>query len=322
MRAPGFWQNPPARPGWQAYVLAPLGCLYARMTARRLRQSGMRADVPVICIGNINAGGTGKTPTAMALIALLRARGHQVHVVSRGYGGSLSGPVQVDPARHSAADVGDEPLLLALQAPTWVARDRAAGVQAAQAAGAAVVLLDDGFQNPAVVKDLSIVVVDAAQGFGNQRPIPAGPLREGLAAGLARADLVLTIGAQDLFTMALPVPRLQGTLVPMETGMPWAGLRALAFAGIGNPAKFFATLRGLGADVVVEKPLDDHQPLTEALMARLMAEAKAANARLVTTEKDAIRLPEAFRGEVLVLPVRLQIADDTALIAALERLGL
>ena len=328
MRAPGFWWRAPDRPGLLPRLLAPLGWCYAAGTARRLRQPGYTPQVPVICVGNLTAGGAGKTPTVIALVERLTARGQKVHVVSRGYGGRLDGPLRVEEARHSAEDVGDEPLLLSAFAPVWVARDRAAGVRAAEAAGAGVVLMDDGFQNPAVTPALGLVVVDAARAFGNGRCIPAGPLREPVATGLSRADLVLTIGEDaaqaqfDAIWGPIAAPHLRGQLQPLQMGMDWKGERVLAFAGIADPSRFFATLRAEGAEVVRGEALADHETLSETLLKRLEMEAAAAGAQLVTTEKDAARLAPHWRAKVLTLVVRLKLQDWSPLDAAFDRLGL
>ena len=323
MRAPQFWYSPP---GVLAQCLAPLGAMYATATARRLATGArIRPGLPVICVGNLSVGGTGKTPTVIALVERLQAQGLAPTVLSRGYGGRQSGPHRVDAGTDSAADVGDEPLLLSTFAPVWVSRDRAAGARAAAASGGDVIVLDDGFQNGDLTHDLSIVVVDAERGFGNGHVLPAGPLREPVPTGLARADLILSIGApkaQSDFAATLPeaTPELiTAQLAPLETGMDWGALRGLAFAGIARPDRFFASLRALGVDLVETHALDDHQPLEPALMRRLLGRARATGARLVTTEKDAVRLPKSLRTEVLTLPVRLSFDQTAALDTALAR---
>lgn len=317
MRAPEFW----ARNGLVPPLLAPLATLYAAAGATRaMLATPYRAAVPIICIGNLVSGGAGKTPVTLNLAALLGARGRRPHVVTRGYGGRLTGPLRVEPTRHGAADVGDEALLLARVAPCWVARDRVAGVEAAIAAGADLVLLDDGFQNPSLVKDVSVIVVDGAYGFGNGRVMPAGPLREPIDSGLARAHAVILIGADERgveAAVAGRLPVLHATLEP-PGGTDLAGRRMLAFAGIGRPAKFYATLAGLGVEVVARADFPDHHPYRDDEIRRLIVTAGAAGARLVTTAKDFVRVPDHLRGEVDVIEVAVAWREPDTLIALLE----
>lgn len=329
MKPPLFWYRP-FQNSLRDKILAPLGKLYAAGTARRLaKSSGYRPSVPTICVGNINVGGTGKTPTAVALIQLLQNMGYKPAIVSRGYGGKLDGPVLVDPSIHFATDVGDEPLLLAAFAPCIVSKEREAGAKLAESSEIDVIILDDGFQNPSLIKDISIVVVDAKLGFGNGQVLPAGPLRESLHVGLMRANMVVSIGdssAQSQFTTkwghAISVPRITGKLNVLQMGMDFEGLKCLAFAGIGHPEKFFVTLQSQGAEILKTVSLSDHQPLSDALMKRLEIEADAMGAQLVTTEKDAVRLPDNFRQKVLTLPVRLEFEEAEVLKKALADIGL
>lgn len=316
MHPPRFWNQPNSL---LATCLTPLSWLYASATAWRLRRGERRKlDVPVICVGNINLGGTGKTPTVIDLVMRLSAMGKSPIVVSRGYGGSNEGPIMVTPA-HSADDVGDEPVLLSAFTPVCVARDRLAGAQMALAQGADVIVLDDGLQNPALSYDLTITIVDRKIGFGNGRVFPAGPLREPVSRGLERSDLVLAIGVKGTVQTG-DVPLMTGRLEPLQTGMDWQDLHAFAFAGIGRPEKFFNTLKRLGAKVIETREFGDHQKIPLAMLNRLESEAWAKGAQLVTTEKDAARLPKEWQQKVLTLPVRLAIDDDTELIKRLEKL--
>ena len=313
MRAPEFWRQD----GWLPRLLAPAAAVYAAATARRMARPGWRAPVPVICCGNATAGGAGKTTLALDLSARLAGRG--VAFLSRGHGGRVRGVHRVDPARDDAATVGDEALLLAQCAPTWVAADRAAGARAAVAGGAGVLVMDDGLQNPGLVKDFSFLVVDGATGFGNGRVIPGGPLREPVAAAAARCAAAVLIGEDCSGALAaLPagLPVLRAGLEQQDTA-GLAGRRVLAFAGIGIPKKFFRGLRAAGVVLAGTESFADHHPYTAAEIERLLARAAAADALAVTTPKDAVRLPPDLRARVRVVGVRLAWQDPAALDALL-----
>jgi tetraacyldisaccharide 4'-kinase len=326
MREPAFWWR---KPGLAAGLLAPLGTLYGTIASARLSQPGVRAAVPVVCIGNPTVGGAGKTPLALTLTRLLQAAGETPVLLSRGYGGRLAGPLRVEPARHRAADVGDEPLLLARAAPTVVARDRVAGAQAAVAAGASVIVMDDGFQNPSLQKSFSILVVDAGRGIGNGRVVPAGPLRAPLPAQLARADALVTVGASDEDGVAaaargygLPVFRAR-LVADAAVAAALAGARVLAFAGIGDPEKLIATLTGLDIAVAARVSFPDHHRYTSAQSRMLCEEADRKSLVLVTTEKDLARMqgdPEltALAARARALPVTLTLADQEGFLHLLK----
>ena len=309
---PHFWAEPP---GFLAHLLSPIAMGWdAAGRCREALSRPYRAPIPVLCVGNLVVGGAGKTPVALALAAHLNQHGAAVHIVTRGYGGRLSGPVRVDPLFHTATDVGDEALLLARRAPCWIARERTAGVRAAIAAGAQTIVLDDGFQNPTVAKSLSLVVIDAAFGFGNGRVIPAGPLRENLARGLSRADAVVLIGGESASPRLriTDIPVLTATLEPIA-GERLAGSRVLAFAGIGRPEKFFATLRAVGAVLVAMRKFPDHHPFQIEEVDDMRRDAERAQARLVTTAKDFVRIPAARRAGIEILEVEIRWHDPDAL---------
>jgi tetraacyldisaccharide 4'-kinase len=310
MRAPDFW----IQDDWRSRLLAPLGWLYGTSVAwKDVHTKRHKMDVPVICVGNLSAGGTGKTPVAIEIARLLIARGRRPFFLSRGYGGRLRGPIEVTEGNR-ATDVGDEPLLLAQAAAVVVARDRYEGAKLAVARGADVIVMDDGHQNFALAKDLSIVVVDGEAGFGNGRTIPAGPLREPVAQGLARADAVVITGSgtPSLGIFSMPVARAHLT----HDDATIEGRRMIAFAGIGRPEKFFQSLRDLGADVLATKSFGDHHIYTAGEIARLISKARAHNAELVTTEKDFVRLTRTEREGIRAMPVRATFDDP----AILERL--
>jgi tetraacyldisaccharide 4'-kinase len=318
MHAPEFWAHDrlPAR------LLSPLGEAYG--LAGRLRRGLVRparAAVPVICVGNLTTGGVGKTPVAMALAEHLIAKGFCPHLLTRGYGGRGRGPVRVDPARHDAAAVGDEALLLADVAPTWCARDRARGAHAAVAAGAGLLIMDDGFQNPALYQDLALLVVDGSAGFGNHRLLPAGPLREPLAAGLARASAVIQVGP-DLVGLdrLLPdgMPRLHARLVPAPHAPAVRHRRVLAFAGIGRPEKLFRSLADAGAALVGRHAFADHHRYRRREVLSLLSEAAALDALCITTTKDLVRLPEDLRCSITIWPVAVSWGDQEALERVLD----
>lgn len=300
--APAFWQSG----GKLSDLLVPVSKIYGFVARRRARaRPAYRAKVPVICVGNVVAGGAGKTPTVLKIANLLKAEGRAPYCVSRGYGGAKKGPLLVDADVHTAADVGDEPLLLARTLPTIVAKNRVAGVKLAEASGADVIILDDGFQNPRVGKDLNLLVIDGGYGFGNDRLIPAGPLREPVAAAIARAHSIVMIGGDvPLPPHTLPVFNAELTAQSRIAG------KVVAFAGIGRPEKFRATLEQAGATVVAFHAFPDHHAYSESALEALHAEAQGKDAALMTTEKDAARLSSAWRAKVGVLPVKLALEAE------------
>ncbi|MBW4091437.1 MAG: tetraacyldisaccharide 4'-kinase [Proteobacteria bacterium] len=324
-RAPGFWaaDGGGRLPALLAPLLAPLSAAVAAATARRVARPGWHAPVPVVCVGNATVGGAGKTTVALDLVARLAEAGRTPHVLLRGYGGAARGVRRVA-AEDTAALVGDEALLLAALAPTWVGADRAVAARAACAAGAGVLVMDDGLQNPGLRKDLSLLVIDGGFGFGNARVLPAGPLREPVAAAAARCAAAVLIGQdRHAAVAALPpgLPILRARLMPGPEAAALAGQRVFAFAGIARPEKFFTSLREVGAVLAGSESFPDHHAFAPRTTARLLARAVRLGAVPVTTAKDAVRLPPEVRAEVRVLGVRLAWEEPAALAALLARLA-
>jgi tetraacyldisaccharide 4'-kinase len=319
LREPAFWWRPAGLTGG---LLAPPAAIYGAVAARRMAQPGRAAGIPVLCVGNLTLGGAGKTPAAIAVAKILDAAGRRPTVLSRGYGGKLAGPVTVDPARHGAADVGDEPLVLARFAPTIVSRDRAAGADAARAAGAGSIVMDDGFQSPGLRKDRSILVVDGRRGIGNGMVFPAGPLRAPLKSQLCRADALLVVGAgaagESVAASAEGLPVFHGWLEPDARAIAALKRRpVLAFAGIGDPGKFFATLRDAGIEIGAEAAFPDHYRYRRSEARELMERAARDGLVPVTTEKDMARLHgpdeiDALAAMTLAFPVLLKVAEEGA----------
>lgn len=324
MRQPDFWYR--SENGITGQLLWPFGLAYSLAgKIRRFYRKPWCAGVPVICVGNLLVGGTGKTPTAIAIAHFLNEKGFDTHFLSRGYGKKVSGPIRVDPSLHTADAVGDEPLLLAKIAPTWVSADRRATAELAVRAGAKILVMDDGFQNPAIRKDISILVIDGETGFGNGRILPAGPLRESVNEGLKRTNAVLIIGhdAHKLnTTIKFPqnqvIEILRGHLVPDATTIDLTGKKVFAFTGIGRPTKFFRTLQNIGCVISKTVEFDDHHAYTVDEIDDLVQKANEMNAILVTTSKDRIRLDKATARKVTELPVSLEWENHAALARLLE----
>ena len=324
MRAPDFWWK--ARPSPLARVLSPLGALYGAVTASRMARTGHKAQARVICIGNLVAGGAGKTPVALA-VARLIGTDARMAFLTRGYGGSEAGPLLVDPALHKASRVGDESLLLARLAPTVLARDRQAGAILCETMGIETIIMDDGLQNPSVIKDVGIAVVDGAVGIGNGLCIPAGPLRAPVVRQWPFVGALVVLGAgeagEGVAAMARHrgVPVYRGALVLSGAAITeLSGESVLAFAGIGRPEKFFASLREAGVDIAGTERFADHQMLSEAAAGALLKRAHQEHLTLVTTEKDKVRLHgmpvcsarQALHEAARAIPVAVTFEDEDA----------
>ena len=321
MKTPAFWQS---RDSMTGRMLGPLGWIYTETTAWRLsRGPHARAAVPVICVGNLTVGGSGKTPIVRDLIRRLTLRGYRAGALSRGYGGRERGAMAVEPGRHSAAEVGDEPLLLARDAACWISADRGAGARAMVNSGIDAIVMDDGLQNPGLAQDLRLIVVDGARGFGNERGIPAGPLREAIGAGIGRADAMIVVGKDghgliERFSSQLTI--LQAS-IQIEQPEFLATRKLVAFAGIGRPEKFKDSLHEAGADIAAFHGFADHHPYSDAEIAIWSGQAERLGAVLVTTEKDWVRLTREQQRAVKAIAINIAWKDEPSIESLIDRLG-
>lgn len=309
MKTPSFWNSH----NLLSTVLLPLGWLYSGATALRLRlKKPTKVNVPVICVGNLTAGGSGKTPTSAGIATLLKHHGFNPYFISRGYGGRLSGVI-VDPSRHTAQDVGDEPLLLSRTAPVSINADRYQAALKAISCGADILIMDDGFQNPSLHKDLSFLIIDGKVGFGNCRPVPSGPLRENITSGLKRAQAAVIIGedTSNVRPLLADLPIFQAHIkpqTPQDTSSP-----IIAFAGIGHPQKFYASLQECGFELIACHDFPDHHFYTEAELSSLIAEAAKEQAQLYTTAKDFVKIPPHLQSSFNVLEIQIDWSNRPAL---------
>ncbi len=327
--APDFWW----RTGFSlaGFLLAPVGRIYGGVTGRRmLAGAKVKSRLPVICVGNFVAGGTGKTPFTIELAHRLREEGYHPGFLLRGYGGHKKGPLLVDPSSHDAAEVGDEALLLARYGPTVIAADRPAGARLAEEQPIDVLLMDDGFQNPSLGKDLSLVLVDCAVGFGNGKCLPAGPLRAPARTQILKTDCLVLVGegqaAEEAVHLAgrRGLPILHAHLRP-QPNPEFDGRKLFAFAGIGRPQKFFEALKRLGYQVKRMREFADHHRYSQSEVRALLTEAEEEDLQLVTTSKDMVRL-ETSGGELFhwiassaaVLEVRMEIDDEDRLMGLIR----
>jgi len=320
---PKFWKKRSAL----SLALMPLSVLYSIASfLRPFLTSRYRASATIICVGNVTVGGAGKTPIVLAITELLSIKGMKVAIASRGYKGDIKQPTLVDKNKHTVNSVGDEPLMLTRIAPTYIAAKRPLAISMAEKSGANIIIMDDGMQNPTVAKDLTLLVIDGKYGIGNSLIMPAGPLREGISNGVKRADAVILIGADEtgiLQHKALQtkpsIPTIRAKLVPCGE-IPDKTRPYLAFAGIGNPDKFFSTLAASGYNVIGEVPFPDHYNYTDADINTLINKAENLGAELITTQKDEVRLPIFASKKIRVLTVKIAWEDETQITNLLDNL--